>query len=158
MDELSSYKAREEDSFVMSLSNNLTLHSVNLPASGPLLGLILNVMMRYTEHGRGNTMIKSINFFHRFAEAMKFAYAKRQLLGDPKFESDVVSLIENITSESYFGYVMDNIKLSETSNDPNYYFDDGPAVKLTRDDHGTAAMSVIDQEGNAVSIGSTINA
>lgn len=157
MEELVNYKPREEESFKMNLPNNLTLHSVNLPGSGPLLGLILNIIMQYPDLGNGDTMIQSIHFFHRFAEAMKFAYAKRQLLGDIKFEDDVANLVANISSDFFAHHIMNKIKDSETSNHPNYYFESGPTVKLTRDDHGTAAMSVIDKYGNAVSVGSTVN-
>lgn len=141
----------------MNLPNNLTLHSVNFPASGPLLGLILNVMTRYTDLAGGKTMVKSIKFFHRFAETLKFAFANRQLAGDPIFESGVTQLLSNFSSDSFALHIMNKIDDSTTHNDAKYYFD-GPSVKLTREDHGTAAMSVIDRDGNAVSVGSTVNA
>lgn len=141
----------------MNLPNNLTLHSVNFPASGPLLGLILNVMLRYTDLAGGKTVIKSIKFFHRFAETLKFTYANRQLVGDPIFESGIAELVSNFSSDSFSLRVMDKIDDSKTQNDAKYYFD-GPSLKLTREDHGTAAMSVIDYDGNAISVGSTVNA
>lgn len=80
------YRPVWKDTVEVSLSGgNIKMHSVPPPGSGLVLGLILNIL---DEYNFTSDSLKKENFVltnHRFAEAMKWAYAKRTHLGDADF-------------------------------------------------------------------------
>jgi len=61
--------------------------------------------------------------------------------------------MRDIVSKEYTHYIRSRIIDNKTFNDPKYY----GAQQLPKSDHGTVHTTIIDQYGNAVSIGSTIN-
>lgn len=46
LEDFKSYKLSTEEPHLVHLDNNLTLFSAKLPASGPVLGLIVSTMLR----------------------------------------------------------------------------------------------------------------
>ncbi|XP_043464243.1 glutathione hydrolase 1 proenzyme-like isoform X2 [Leptopilina heterotoma] len=125
----------------------MTIYSAPPPGSGVLVSFIIKVLENFLLNNDKEII------WHRVIETFKWAYAKRTELGDPDFEKDVENLVKNFTSADYAKDIRRLINDTWTSNDPNFY----GAVTSNPEDHGTCHVSVLDADGNAVSVTSTIN-
>ena len=93
-------------------------------------------------------------FYHRLIETFKFAFANRMYLGDDRFDP-VDDVIANLTSEDFINHIVTQINNSTTFKSSSGYYD--PKVQYNGIDKGTAHLSVLDSEGNAVAVTSTVN-
>lgn len=138
------YKTEWSDSISSKLRGNYTLHSTPLPASGMILSFILNVMSGFEPSF-------SVRYIHQMIESFKYGYAKRTHLGDLHYDKTYTSSYSDMaTADS----VRDQILPDKTFNDYTHY---GAEFSMEAD-HGTAHISVLATNGDAISITSTINA
>ncbi|XP_037089706.1 glutathione hydrolase 1 proenzyme-like [Pollicipes pollicipes] len=89
---------------------------------------------------------------HTIVETFKFAYAQRSRLGDADFV-DVDELVRNMTSDEFLASVRRRIRPDGVLGSPGEYGADFAAAN----DSGTAHISVVDADGSAVSVTSTVN-
>ncbi|PAA85372.1 hypothetical protein BOX15_Mlig010592g1 [Macrostomum lignano] len=152
--DLLNYRPRRLTPLTATLSSKgLTLYSLPPPSSGAVLSLILGIMDGYAGDAAQARSTKDgyVNFLHRLVESFKFAYAKRSGLGDAAFVN-VTELVANMTSSSYASELRSRIT-DDATHDVNYY---GPMFEW-KEDSGTTHVSLVDSDGNAISITSTIN-
>lgn len=143
IDDLIQYNVEWSKPVSIKMRNNLTLYSTPLPSSGRVLAMILNVMEGYEADN-------SLTFYHRLMETYKFAYAKRTLLGDVVLDPQ---FLNEFTNKTYAKHIRNLIWDNQTFNDPHHYghiFDNGK-------DDGTAHISVLARNGDAITVTSTIN-
>jgi len=156
MDDMRDYKVHWSSPVSVHLNSiNATLFSNPPPASGALMAYILNILDNFDI--KENDVDDLPLLYHRMTEAFKWAFARRTLLGDPQGDesiADIVNnLVKNITSEWQAEMTSRNIKDNRTEQDPLKY----GAEYYSSDDHGTAHVSILAPNGDAVSATSTIN-
>lgn len=129
-----------------SLKDGTILFTTPAPTSGPLLTFIMNIMNGY------DSLDYSALTYHRLMESLKFAFAKRTDLGDPQYV-DIKSLLSNLRDVEYANKIRGMIDDNRTSADPKHY----GAKYFSQEDHGTAHVSIVAPNGDAVAITGTIN-
>uniref|UniRef100_A0A914EBI7 Gamma-glutamyltranspeptidase 1 n=1 Tax=Acrobeloides nanus TaxID=290746 RepID=A0A914EBI7_9BILA len=107
------------------------------------------------DYPQNPTFDQEVENFHRFIEASKFAFAARLDLGDIDFWPTAMNTSKQIVSSEWTSAA--RAKITTNTHDDSYYNYNGPSNFYMPDRHGTTHISVIDGEGNAVSVTSTIN-
>lgn len=129
-----------------TLKHGERLYAMPLSGAGDLLIFVVNLLKEYD-------LQHDVTSYHRIIEAFKFAYAKRSNLADPDFVEGVDALVRNLTSVDYANAIRRKIDDKRTHNEPGYY---GEHFAVPGD-HGTAHISVLAPNGDAVSVTGTIN-
>ncbi|KAF8625422.1 hypothetical protein AX15_005384 [Amanita polypyramis BW_CC] len=124
--------------------NGQRIMTTHAPSSGPVLLHMLNLLENFDFATRSGVNT------HRMVEAMKFGFAARTKVCDPDFDTD--GRISKIPTKEYAAEIVVNITDSHTHS-PEYY---KPEYDV-RNDHGTSHTSVVDSDGMAVAVTSTIN-
>lgn len=117
--------------------------SMPLPSSGGfIVAALLNVLEREPPGG-----FHEGRFLHVMAETEKRLFALRQKLGDPAFNRGADEHVRSMTTKEFAARLHGEIGERAT-----------PAAQLTQQpEHGTTSISVIDEEGNAVALTTTVN-
>ncbi|KAL3976168.1 mediator of RNA polymerase II transcription subunit 26 [Sarotherodon galilaeus] len=148
LEDLASYEANVTDAWNISLGD-YKMYFPPPPAGGAILSLILNIMKGYKMNSEPKTTDEKILFYHRYMEALKFANGLKKDIRDPKFSSD--KMAKNLTEDSFANHIRSLIS-SDKTHDPQYY---GKNSYL--DSIGTTHVSVLAEDGSAVSVTSSIN-
>lgn len=152
-EDLQNYTPKWRDPVSVDLNGGDHLYSIPPPGSGILLAFVLNILDGYNfTRDSINNINKTVLTYHRIIEAFKFAYAKRTELGDTDFVN-ITTLLQNLTSNDYARDIRNKILDNTTHLNPADY----GAVFYNREDHGTAHISVLAPNGDAVSVTSTVN-
>ena len=116
-----------------------------------VLGILSERLKTWDPAGAGP---QDPNFLHLLVEALKHGFADRsRLLGDPGFVSVPLS---HLLDASYHRELQARIR-PDGILAPERYGTAEPATAAPARDAGTAHISVVDREGNAVALSSTIN-
>lgn len=152
-EDMRNYEAKITEPMTVPLGNGDTLYTPPPPSSGLILVNILNILSGYGFNAASiNSTENMILTYHRIIESFKYAYATRTKLGDMEF-LDLKELINNVTKPEYGAEIRMKINDSSTSNDTATY----GAEDYNPPDSGTAHISIIGTNGDAVSVTSSIN-
>lgn len=147
--DLRSYRVSWSETTAVRLGRD-TLYATAAPTSGHIVGFIMQILRGYSESG---LVAREALTVHRTVEAFKFAFAKRMDLCDPQF-CDIDELMANLTSMQWGETIRRQIDESGTHADGKHY---GAEVVEEARSHGTAHISIIAPNGDAVSVTSSIN-
>jgi gamma-glutamyltranspeptidase/glutathione hydrolase len=126
---------------------NYDIYSMPPPSSG---GVALVEMMNMMEQANLDSIeFNSTAYVHLLAEVMRRAYADRaEYLGDPEFNLDMP--LDKLTSKQFAKKRYDNIDKNKAS------ISDSAKFGHPYDGENTTHFSVVDKEGNAVSMTYTL--
>lgn len=161
LDDLKKYKVERKSAIVDNNLGDLTLYATDPPSSGAVVALIINILKEYnfTKKSRDEEAVLT---YHRVIEAFKYGFAGRAELGDPNFDTrtgvdtydSIKAILSNMTSPAFAESIHKKINDSRTWHDPQHYM-----VEFAQSlgPEGTSHLSILDENGNAVSLTTTIN-
>lgn len=147
MEDLRSYKVREEDAWTVPLGNN-KMHIPPPPAGGALLAFILKLIEGSPPTQGPLDDNRKIQMYHHFIEAAKFGNGQKKHICDPYFNNKSAA---HLIDPSFINSIKKKI-FSNCTHENSYY-----NISPSSDRFGTTHVSVIDKDGLAVSATSTIN-
>ncbi|KAJ7462294.1 gamma-glutamyltranspeptidase-domain-containing protein [Mycena galericulata] len=121
------------------------VYTSHAPTSGPVLLHMLNLVSHFPMTTRTPLNV------HRIVEVLKFGFAARTKICDPDFTNNT-KRIDEISTKAFAALIAPNIT-DDRTHPPEYY---NPEFDITTD-HGTSHTSVVDKNGMAVSLTSTVN-
>ncbi|TNN70681.1 Gamma-glutamyltransferase 5 [Liparis tanakae] len=145
--DLASYRVTVTDAWVVPLGE-YQMYIPPPPAGGVILSFILNLMKGYNLNSTSLIRERTL-LYHRLIEAFKFSNGLKKYIRDPGFSSEKIA--KKLTEDSFAKYIRSLISSNQTHG-PNYY-----NVTPHLDTMGTTHVSVLAEDGSAVSVTSTIN-
>lgn len=147
LQDLASYRVTVSDAWAVPLGE-YQMHIPPPPAGGIILSLVLNIMKGYHLNLSSLTGEQKILTYHHYVEAFKFANGLKKHIRDPQFSSE--EMAKKFTKDSFANHIRSLI--SNKTHDPQYY-----NITPYLDTLGTTHLSVLAEDGSAVSVTSTIN-
>ncbi|KAM9857825.1 gamma-glutamyltransferase 5a [Aulostomus maculatus] len=148
MQDLASYRVTVTDAWTFPLGE-YQMYIPPPPAGAIILSLILNVMKGYGLNPASLTGEKKTLAYHRYVEAFKFSSGFMKLIRDPHFNSD--EMAKRLIEDSFANHIR-NLISSDKTHEPQYY-----NITPYLDGMGTTHVSVLAEDGSAVSVTSSIN-
>ncbi|MCM4158719.1 gamma-glutamyltransferase [Antarcticibacterium flavum] len=150
-EDLEKYEA-EEVKPITGTYRDYEIISMPPPSSGGVALIeMLNILEGFDLRGMGHNSAK---YLHTLTEAMRRAYADRALhLGDPNFNENMP--IDKLISKDYATGLRNSIKKSSASVSDSSQFS---AAHFLPESPQTTHISVVDRDGNAVSMTYTLEA
>ncbi|KAI3371858.1 hypothetical protein L3Q82_006737 [Scortum barcoo] len=148
LQDLAAYKATVTDAWAFPLGE-YQMYIPPPPAGGIILSFILNVMKGYDLNSASLTGEEKILTYHRYVETFKFANGLKKHIRDPHFSSE--EMAKKFTEASFANNIRNLISRQKT-HDAQYY-----NITPKLDSVGTTHVSVLAEDGSAVSVTSTIN-
>ncbi|BFZ59648.1 hypothetical protein YB2330_000662 [Saitoella coloradoensis] len=148
LDDMASYEAKVEEP-IKGWYHGREVLTCRAPCSGPVLLEALNIVEGLDLKNVGYTPLGA----HYLVEAMKWASAGRTELGDyVEGDPDNSVRIAELLTKEWAAKARANISSDETYGWEHY----GPKYDFV-ENHGTTHLSVVDKDGMAASITSTVN-
>lgn len=155
LENLKRYQAEVKQPLHFKLADDLHLYTQPPPGSGIVLSIILRLMheLGYYRNTQTSSSFESSSlYYHHLIEAFKFAYAQRAAIEDqPDDPKRMEDLMKTLMSDAFIKQSAS--KIDNVTHSPDYY----GGVQYFQDDHGTAHVSVVDKEGNAVAVTTSVN-
>ncbi|XP_077080222.1 gamma-glutamyltransferase 5a isoform X1 [Siphateles boraxobius] len=148
LEDLSLFKASESDAWEVNLGE-YDMYFPPPPAGGATLSFILNTMLGFNPSSSSLDGDEKVLTFQRYVETCKFANGLKKFMKDPNFASQTEAV--EIIQKHFADKVRAKISPDRT-HDASYY-----NVTPYLDSHGTTHVSVLAEDGMAVSVTSTIN-
>ncbi|XP_011189232.2 glutathione hydrolase 1 proenzyme [Zeugodacus cucurbitae] len=127
-----------------------TLHFTPPPGSGYVVGFVMKILQKFSKKFVKESDIDDSGL-HHIVEALKFGFVQRWKLDMEVLEEELTNLT-NSTHARHLAYLIDDAR---TFRDATSY---GASESfVTRTDHGTAHISVMAPNGDAVAATSSIN-
>lgn len=148
LEDLALYKPLEQQP-LQGTYKDYTLFTISPPSSGGLhIVQFLNIAENWPLKEWGQN---TVSYIHHFSEALRFVFADRaRYLGDPEFISIP---LEELISKKYAASIASQIKPDRTLDSyPHGDFDEKANKK-----ESTTHLSVVDEQGNIVSLTQSIN-
>ncbi|KAF5383428.1 hypothetical protein D9757_006100 [Collybiopsis confluens] len=131
---------------------NTRIFSTVAPSSGTVVLSALKIFEGF--EGNASDSDPAINLTtHRLVEATRFAYGQRTTFGDPAFTANVTELEGLYLTDAVANEARSKISDNQTFPVPFY----NPSNYQVLLDNGTSHMAVIDKDGMAVSLTTTVN-
>ncbi|KAL3976162.1 amyloid beta A4 precursor protein-binding family A member 1 [Sarotherodon galilaeus] len=150
LEDLASCKANVTDAWNISLGD-YKMYFPPPPAGGAILSLLLNIMKGYKMNSEPKMTNEKILFYHRYIEALKFANGLKKHIRDPEFNSEEFKqMTEKFTEDSFANHIRSLI--TNKTHERQYH-----SITPYLESMGTTHVSVLAEDGSAVSATSTIN-
>uniref|UniRef100_A0A1I8MBD4 Gamma-glutamyltranspeptidase n=1 Tax=Musca domestica TaxID=7370 RepID=A0A1I8MBD4_MUSDO len=148
-EDLNGYQVDVVDSLRIDI-DDFVLHVPSPPASGHIVAFVMQILKPFKK-----SFVKLLDFrdvdIHRIVEALKYGFVKRWEY-DTEVDKEVLSDLLSLDYAKNISLFINDIK---TFDDPSHY---GASVDLKyTPDYGTAQISVLAPNGDAVSATSSIN-
>jgi gamma-glutamyltranspeptidase len=140
---------------IVSFYHGLKVVGAPPPSSGgACIAMALNILegLEFRKHGRNGPT------YRMFVETLKYVFAARVRLGDPAYLPRVRGVLRRMLSKQGAMTVRAEIEYdSAKTHEPDFYTRDGILGLASFRDGGTAHVSIMDGDGNAVSVTSSVN-